>query len=168
MPIIAHPLYGRIPYLYITQTDIPKDMQDMKFETLLERLKNCERLFEKPDCWEIDFFIDKFLISKKNAYEILKAFQEGLYKGKNSSNYKVQEDYGKTERHISDFANKVICLEKAYSDSIFRIRSSTRDRLTLEKANFLREAFEELVKEETNSYIKTTNNIYKMLPVWLG
>ena len=69
---------------------------------------------------------------------------------------------------MSDFANRIICLENAYSGSISRIRRSSKDRLTIEKANFLREAFEELAKEETNSYIKVVNNVYRMLPVWLG
>ena len=164
--LTIHPLYGVIPSPYISQEDIS---QDMNFEILLDHLKKQDLLIaEERLNWDVDFFIDKFLTSKENAREILKAYQEGFYKSKNSSNYTIREDPRKVHRHMSDFANRIICLENAYSGSIFRIRRSSKDRLTIEKANFLREALEELVKEETNSYIKVVNNIYNMLPVWLG
>lgn len=164
--LTVHPLYGQIPSPCISREDIS---QDMNFETLLDRLKNHnEELFEKPSKWEIYFFIDKFLTSKENAREILKASQEGFYKSKNSNNYKIQEDPRKISSHISDFTNKIICLEKAYSNSIFIIRSSSKDRLIIEKTNFLREAFEELMKEENNNYTKVVNDIYRMSSVWLG
>ena len=163
--LTVHPLYGVIPNPYISQEDIS---QDVDFETLLEHLKKPAQLLEGQLNWEIDFFVDKFLTSKENTREILKAYQEGFYKNKNSSNYTIQEDPKKVHRHMSDFANRMISLEKAYSGSISRIRRSAKNRLTIEKANFLREAFEELAKEETNSYIKVVNDIYRMLPIWQG
>ncbi len=165
----VHPLYGLIPNPYLTKGDFS---QDMKFEALLDNLKKIELAFKEPRDWSINFFINEFLTSKENAREILKAFQEGIYNYEKSNDYKIQEEPRvqprRIPRHISDFANKIICLEKAYSNSSFMIRSSIRNGLSLEKANFLREAFEELVKEENNNYIKTVNNIYQMLPVWKG
>ena len=149
---------------------------DISFEVFLDHLKNFEKLFEIADWHKINFFIDKFLTSKENAREIFKAYQEGLYKNSISVNYKFQDNgtINGIPKPIYEFTNRLICLNKAYSNSTFGIRSSVRTsspvskRLTIEKANFLREAFEELVKEETNAYIKVVNEQERMFPIWLG